>query len=400
MNDLFTVLLIVIVIVIALLLSTRARTQMSGSSENSENTENVENSENTLEREYARWLVVDGLAKYLNKQTRKYNYQYELMNIFERFLIKSANEKGDRPGDDPIFISVPLEHELYQKLMDEIKKKNLIPSGRVKGVAKRIQGDIEKFLFGEAQSIGVVKASQDGIVFKCGKFSRKLPEERIAALNRRASTAGLSENETVESITKMLMRYASILSRGQQWNIPRVWYEFAHKEYDADIEGFASPINSQLMLIDDDTQYCSLFPDTDAVFGSLGDIFTVDSSQFENHTIIMNPPYVEEIMDNTSDLIQEWIAEHPMRIIFNVVDWTDARYYKDSMSSKYLTYETQLAREEHAYESTNGHDVQRIRSAAPKFIMAKFPSHIFVFDSRPDVGDVGDYEKMKLHYGV
>jgi hypothetical protein len=352
-----------------------------------------------LQREYARWLVIERITGYLNKRAHGHNNQYEMLNIFERFLLRMASvPRILGVHTDAVFVSVTREHSLYRSFVSETNKKNLLRSrAATRAASVYIQEAIEEFLHVQVRHADV-HATLEECVFRCEDFTRTLPQERIDALFRRARMHDMMDREDiVTTITTMLLRYACILCRGQQWNLPREWYEFVHAEYDVSIEAFASPINSQLMLIDDGTQFCSLFPDTDAVFGSLGSVFTLQPEHVEGRTVAANPPYVIEIMDNASICIQSWLAQARVCVLFNVVDWTDAKYYKDSMDSPYLVYEKQLAPGTHAYESSNDHDIQK--DARVKRIVAKFPTHVFVFtSSTPGTPDV--YAPICAHYGV
>ncbi|MGZ5500906.1 MAG: hypothetical protein ACXWEW_07150, partial [Nitrososphaeraceae archaeon] len=104
---------------------------------------------------------------------------------------------------------------------------------------------------------------EDGL-FTYKNYSRQISPERMQFLR----TLG-SDYE----IARMMLRYASILPGSQHWNMPLETF----KEYynrGIRIEGFSSPINSQLITIDRSCRFCSLFPDVDKPFGSIGNFFT------------------------------------------------------------------------------------------------------------------------------
>ena len=94
----------------------------------------------------------------------------------------------------------------------------------------------------------------------------------------------------------MVLRYKSIGIGGQQWNMPFANYKYLNNKYDLSVEGFASPINSQLIRISPEKKFCSIFYDTDHWFGSLGSFFDLDIS---DKSICVNPPYMELIMVKT-----------------------------------------------------------------------------------------------------
>jgi hypothetical protein len=73
------------------------------------------------------------------------------------------------------------------------------------------------------------------------------------------------------------------------------------KNHGVTIEGFASPFNSQIIRFSDKDlpmQFCSLFPDVDAIFGSIGSFF---DNEFAGTKVTINPPFILDIMNRTAD---------------------------------------------------------------------------------------------------
>lgn len=82
------------------------------------------------------------------------------------------------------------------------------------------------------------------------------------------------------------------------------------------LELFANPMNSHL------PQYCSLFPELEGPFGSIGSAFIFESDpelfdQFK--TVVANPPYVNSIMERMAQMILN--APRHLRFIITIPDW-------------------------------------------------------------------------------
>jgi len=159
------------------------------------------------------------------------------------------------------------------------------------------------------------------------------------------------------------------MARGQNWNIPYKWYNYIYETYDVILEGFASPLNSQLMLLGDNTNFCSLFKDTDGVFGSLGNLFKLDIKKYaEEHnnkvSLTLNPPYIEKLMDMMVDLIDRWFTIVPkLRIFTGLPYWPDATSLQRLQKHKYLKFTKLLKRGEFYYENSLDKLVPRIYHA-------------------------------------
>lgn len=101
------------------------------------------------------------------------------------------------------------------------------------------------------------------------------------------TTAAAPLASFLTAVCTVLMRYGLLLgdkgyNQGPQAAIPPSVMAALHGAFDVTAEAFASPLNAQLPL------YGSLFPDTDAPFGSLGSFFDVD---FTAGHVEVNPPF-------------------------------------------------------------------------------------------------------------
>ena len=168
----------------------------------------------------------------------------------------------------------------------------------------------------------------------------------------------------------MILRYSSMLIGSQNWNIPYNVYKILVDKYKITIEGFSSPINSQIMYFGKDKQFGSLFIDTDKIFGSIGNIF---DQNLVGKCFTLNPPYVLDVMDKCADKAIETIDtakknNKPTFIFLTVANWIGAYYYEKLKKHK-LSKHIILEKYKHYYENSNDDDNK---------IIAKFDSSIFI----------------------
>lgn len=313
----------------------------------------------SLAIEYKRWDISMQILQWLLSKSNK---KYEIRNVYERYLLNSANISTD----DAVFTIKPLDHFIYKNMIRELQEKQIV-SNKKKAIkiAKHVQYCVNKFF--ELPTKKAPKIIKKKNLFICGNFSRKI------SINRLSKWQDISK----KVIMKMLLRYSSMALGGQQWHVPSKWYKWIIEKYDADIEGFASPLNSQLVLYKKNPKFGSLFIDTDKPFGSIGNIFDVDSKLLRGKTMVNNPPFVLEIMDKLCKYQHKLLAKIKLRIILIVPEWRDTYYYKKSMKSKYLVCDEYLSPNNYYYE-TESNSGKKIR------IIARFGSHVFVLSSFPN----------------
>ncbi len=171
-------------------------------------------------------------------------------------------------------------------------------------------------------------------------------------------------------IAAVVLKYAGIITGGQQWNIPTNVYRWMNKQYGVSAEGFASPFNSQMMMVAPNRTnpyFCSLFPSTDAVFGSCGDFFQCEFIGHDN--VFVNPPYVNQLLERLIIRIIHLIATQPKKRIFMTVPaWTDANWWKQSvvLARHYWMFKGG----EYFYEETKGGKVDIINTVFDTGIFA------------------------------
>lgn len=239
------------------------------------------------------------------------NINYELRNILERWLLTINNEKVIK--NKIIYSKKSIEkfkQELQEKYIEEKALEKIIFMVNQFNNQPEIDYDY-KLIFGE-NSVNY------------GEFDYGINADRLKILRKFGD----------QNVAEMLMRYKSIISKSQHWNIPTKIYENLVKLYDINVEGFASPLNSQLLKILEKPKFCSLFPEVDGPFGSIGDFFNADLS---GYNIVANPPFIESLMNDMVDKIEKTFkSKKETLFVVCVPFWNDAEFYKKLEKSKYL----------------------------------------------------------------
>ena len=139
-------------------------------------------------------------------------------------------------------------------------------------------------------------------------------------------------------IIKMILRYSIFDSSNQQWSIGINLYEQISVLFDISFEMFASPLNFNINM------YCSLFGDTDKIFGSIGSFYNITFDKLINQNIkgvFYNPPYLPILMCHTIkiclDLLYKMYKHNlDFTIISFLPNWSDSVYIQSLLKSKYL----------------------------------------------------------------
>jgi hypothetical protein len=300
--------------------------------------------------EYARWCRMKAQVAFITRGMNARN-AYEARSILERWNLSTFNFA--RAESDAKMRAEFLEKHLFAR--DEVDAK--IREMRA------IKCDAES-----QSRVANIRESGSAKIITYGDFARTLSNDRFAQLSRVYSG---NRADFDSRITAMLMRYASLVPGGQQWCLPARAYDLLASKYGADLEGFASPINSQMLRIDRGA-YCSLFADTDTYFGSRGSFFDVDLT---GHVAIINPPYVIDIMDEVVNKCSACLESADCvrtRMFIIVPGWTDAEFYDRLAKSPHLERMLIHPKFAHFYEDIN----------TGASIVATFAQTIFVLASR------------------
>lgn len=139
-------------------------------------------------------------------------------------------------------------------------------------------------------------------------------------------------------ILRMILRYSIFDTSNQQWSIGINLYENIGNIFDISFEMFASPLNFNMNM------FCSIFLDTDKVFGSVGSFYNLTVDKILNQNIrgvFFNPPYLPILMNYTTKICIQFLEKmEKENIDFTIVsflpNWADADYIKLFLKSNYL----------------------------------------------------------------
>ena len=139
-------------------------------------------------------------------------------------------------------------------------------------------------------------------------------------------------------MVRMLLRYAIFDMSNQQWSIGKNLYNDISETFNISFEMFASPLNFNMNM------FCSIFLDTDRMFGSLGSFYNLTVEKMLNQNIkgvFFNPPYLPILMSNcTKQCINILDEMATLNVDFTIVsflpNWSDADYIRSFLASKYV----------------------------------------------------------------
>ena len=344
--------------------------------------------------EWSRYLVVKKM-QLLGPQSGQLNYEWN--NILERFLLAMANIGPDK-FNDHVFKDLSLDHPVYQLMVVELSNKQI----KHNNLPKQLHDMINAFLTDGVDKILDLPNAYgfSGVGYYCGStYNRIIDRNRNMKLITKLSQQNKSQYFSI-IILICLLRYECILSMGQHWNFPFIWYEYIYNNFNVRLEGFSSPFNSQLLMAEKNINngsilFGSLFYDTDKYFGSIGNIFDLDISKLprlnNSLSISVNPPYVEAIMERMIDTFNKWFELGINLTIFTgVPPWHDANYMKQLKHHKYLVYTKELFHGNFYYENSNDPTVPRI----------KLKSSVVLFVLSNNSNAVVNYETMTEKFGT
>ena len=138
-------------------------------------------------------------------------------------------------------------------------------------------------------------------------------------------------------IIRMLLRYSIFDMSSQQWSIGDNLYEDISEIFNISFEMFASPLNFNM------NTFCSVFYDTDNIFGSVGSFYKLGLDKLLNQNIkgvFFNPPYLPLLMKKCTIQCLNIINEmNKLQVDFTIVSflphWGDADYIKNFIGSEY-----------------------------------------------------------------
>ena len=160
---------------------------------------------------------------------------------------------------------------------------------------------------------------------------------KIISINRYYKLIKNYDKPYPYDIIRMLLRYSIFDMSSQQWSIGDNLYEDISEIFNITFEMFASPLNFNMNM------FCSIFYDTDHIFGSVGSFYKLNLDKFLNQNIkgvFFNPPYLPVLMKKCTNQCLTILNDmNKLKIDFTIVsflpNWDDADYIKKFIGSKY-----------------------------------------------------------------
>lgn len=268
-----------------------------------------------LEHYYARWLKSEALNTINLLQGRRVGQRatYELENIVERWLLSNASDTGDA------FQSTSKNDDAFVQEWNQTLSKYRISEPSGQQLLTRMKMVLTSELLEPLKH--ETKITNTSIFY--GRFHMDIHPDRLRIL--------ISLAKGPEPVLAMAMNYGALRPRGQHWGLSLATYVEAVKQ-GLKVEGFASPLNSQIIMARDrlglpqEPSFCSLFPETDAIFGSLGSFFELN---LEGIYATVNPPFILDIMNRAVDKCIKAIHENERcKFTLYLPSWKDAHFYQ------------------------------------------------------------------------
>lgn len=310
-----------------------------------------------LDIEYAQWRLTRDLQNLLSSHVKNVRAKYECDNILERWLLSMSNDKSAKyPNWDvnkTCVYKITDPSAWYNVLMaKELKAKEIARSDSdATNIVSKIRNIVASRM--DKKPLAMNQAAT------CGEFLDYGSRFRTPATPR---SKLLLQVASCEDVVIAAIRYATIISGGQHWGLTQSHADDLYTTFGVRNEGFASPFNSRFAG-KKGGKFCSLFPDTDKPFGSLGDFTKVNMLEHAGGWLI-NPPFIENMLHMAAKKVIKNLeeAKTDFQVFFLMPRWKDTGAYELLTGSKYKRIEHDLLKNEFEFELPNS---KRIVSTVP-----------------------------------
>jgi hypothetical protein len=191
-------------------------------------------------------------------------------------------------------------------------------------------------------------------------------------------------------IIRMILRYSIFDTSNQQWSIGIKLYDNISNLFDIGFEMFASPLNFNMNM------FCSIFLDTDKIFGSVGSFYNLSIDRLLNQNIkgvFFNPPYLPILMNYTTKICINLLEKMELENIdFTVIsflpNWADADYIQLFLQSKYLI----------TYKIVNKGDYILHEKDKGKLIKGTFELLVIIMNSKKNKWDMEKMDNVNKNF--
>ncbi len=297
-----------------------------------------------VEVEYSRYIM----SKNILLEVKQKGVASKFHKCVERLLLCLAADAINTKGIDPIInreditTTNNLVRKFYEELVEENgeinnkrfevqEAKNLVGKtlGHILYHLERVDGSKPKLQLPERLSV-----EKSGV---------RIGEDFLPVGNKQM--LALLDRGTPFQVILLALRYNSLAMAGQHFSFDDRLFTYLIAELGVTLECYASPLNSRLARLSPETsQFCSLFPDTDTVFGSIGPF---ESRTYDGISALVNPPYVGSILlvaaKHTISTLTS--TNKPVMCFLVYPSWVSSQGYQLLANSQFLRHKL-------LYEST------------------------------------------------
>ncbi len=264
-----------------------------------------------LWREYVQWLLSRKLRQSLAKSLEHFGLSPEAATTFLENLVMRQLLDDDFDPTGPHLTSP--DPDIIESALLAIRRTDL-DSDSIQNLIVDSGRDLASEQVALLRSTPFPNVYSNDAQLSIGQFSLAWSEP----LERAFRTVRKSHDRTCSLfyLLRSALRYDSIFARTRHIGPPQAVYDAFH-EWGVRNEGFASPFNAR--LIDrPDSRFFSVFPDTDAPFGSQGSFFDADLDQYDG-AWCLDPPFLPETLDRVDRIIAAMRAARPERGVILIV---------------------------------------------------------------------------------
>jgi hypothetical protein len=333
----------------------------------------------SIEQELIRYGITTTLEK-LYKTNDKYK-RYEYLNCLERWVMSLAMDSGT------VYHNTNAKDPVNQKLVSELNDKK-IPRliNQILSTVKDNLG-LKGPVVLQNNTRPFVDKATDRQGWIVNIKIKNAPNVRVKIPMSKQRYDVLQSYEK-EPLTRMFLRYSTMINNGQHWALPHAQFKHLAEHYGVNHEGFASPLNSGILSLNTKGKFCSLFKDTDEVFGSIGSFFDqtlytdpVDPIEEKKEEVkeqpppkhwVVNPPFIISVIGRTTDkILRELDAasdlEVGVMVVYILPSWTDFDGYTKIQNSKFLKHHVHMEKKNHFYEHMG--DKKIVNSKSTIFVL-------------------------------
>lgn len=333
----------------------------------------------SIEQELVHYGITTTLER-LYKTNNKYK-RYEYLNCLERWVLSLAMKYGT------MYHNTEVNDPVNQKLISELNDKK-IPKlfNQILSTVKDNIGLKDPVVLQNNTRPFVDKTTNHQGWIVDVKI-KNAPDVRIRIPMSKQRYSVLQSYEK-EHLTRMFLRYSTMINNGQQWALPHAQFKHLMEHYGVNHEGFASPLNSGILSLNTNGKFCSLFKDTDEVFGSIGSFFDqtlytdpVDTIEEKKEGVneqpppkhwVVNPPFIISVMGRTTDkILRELDVASDLKagvmVVYILPSWTDFDGYIKIQNSKFLKHVIHMEKKNHFYEHMG--DKKIVNSKSTIFVL-------------------------------